>query len=341
MNIYDYLNKKLILKNMSDNEFEHFLPKFTQKLVDIGFDQILLEYNKNLDYKKDWLNLKKKNITKNYISSTSTVGMKIIKIYMPHIFEVENYKGQSIKNMWNYKNLEKAIITNRKTHSTPYVTEIIRQVGFCCGTSKVTIYRPLLSKIIIQYFKNKTIDSPFHVLDVCVGWGGRMLGSSCLNNVTYTGIEPATKTFNGLKKIKNTLNLKNIILYNNTAETILPSLKNNYYNLALTSPPYYNLEIYSSEKTQSHYYKPYENWIKYFLKPVVFGVLEKLKDNGISCWSVKNFKTEKSYNLFDDIGKLHNLKGWKLKKDIEFYVGNSTRPGVNKKNKEITFIFTQ
>ena len=97
MDIYNYLNKKFILKNMSNEEFEKFLPNFTQKLVDIGFDKILFNYNKNLKYEKDWLNLKNKKINKNYINSTNTTGMKIIKINMPHIYEVQNYKGKSIK----------------------------------------------------------------------------------------------------------------------------------------------------------------------------------------------------------------------------------------------------
>ena len=338
MDVYNYLNKKLILKNMSDEKFEKFLPNFTQKLVDIGFDKILFNYNKNLKYEKDWLNLKNKKINKNYINSTNTTGMKIIKIYMPHIYEVQNYKGKSIKNMWNYKNLEKAIRTNRKSHSTPYISEIIRQVGFCAGTSKVTVYRPLLAKIIIEYFKNIKNLKRMEVLDPCVGWGGRVLGAKSIDNVTYTGIEPCTKTYKGLFKIKQLLNLKNVILYHNKAENILPDLKNNHYDLALTSPPYYNLEIYSEEKTQSHHYGNYENWVNLFLKPVVNGVLNKLKDTGISCWSVKNFKTDKKYNLYDKIVELHKLKNWILM-DKEFYVGNCIRPGLNKKGKEITYCF--
>ena len=37
------------------------------------------------------------------------------------------------------------------------------------------------------------------------------------------------------------------------AENVLPNLKQEY-DLALTSPPYYNLELYSDETTQSHHY---------------------------------------------------------------------------------------
>ena len=52
------------------------------------------------------------------------------------------------------------------------------------------------------------------------------------------------------------------------------------YDLALTSPPYYNLEVYTEEENQSHNYGSYEDWVENFLKPVVYGVLDKLIDTG-------------------------------------------------------------
>ena len=316
-------------------EFFIFSITFSKKLHEYGFDKLLEDYNNGLtSNEKDWSNLKKNEINIDWINAQSTVGTNIIKRNMPHIYEVSNFKGDNIKGLWTEENILKALIVNRKSHHTPYVSEIIRQIGFKCRTSKVTIYRPLLTKIIVNAFNSK------NVLDVCVGWGGRMLGSACVDGVKYTGIEPFTKTYKGLCNIKKKLKLDNVILYNDRAEKIIPKL-NKQYDLALTSPPYYNLEIYSDESTQSHNYGTYELWIKKFLKPVVHGVLDKLVDGGKSCWSVKNFKTDKSYNLLDDVIRLHEEKGWK-KIDREFYVGNCTRPGLNTiHGKESTFVFVK
>lgn len=327
--IFKYMNVKNSLRNMSNEEFESFLDSFSEKLFNYGFENLLTKYNNSL--KLDWDKLVTKNIEKDCINSTSVVGMNIIKKNMPHIYEVCNYKGKSIKNTWNKKQIKKTLITNRKSHSTPYISEIIRQLGFTSGTSKITIYRPLLTKRIIETF-NAT-----NVLDVCIGWGGRMLGTLCVPNTHYTGIEPFSKTYEGLLRIKEQLKLDNAVIYNDTAENILPKLEKKY-DLALTSPPYYNLEIYSQESTQSHNYGTYEEWITHFLKPVVYGVLDKLVDNGKSCWSVKNFKSDKTYNLYDDIVRLHQEKGW-VKLEREFYVGNCIRPGFDKKGKEITYVF--
>lgn len=339
MDIYQYLNKPKLNHTLSEEEFEHILPSLVDSLLQYGFYKMVSDYNDTYlsDITKDWEKLKSYRIETNNINAQSTVGLSIIKKYMVHIYDVKNYKGQSISLLWTSENIKKALKVNRQSHSTPYVSEIIRQLGFIAGTSKVTIYRPLLTKRIVEYFGAK------EVLDVCVGWGGRMLGSASVDNVRYTGIEPCNQTFLSLQGMKDTLGLDKVTLFKDTAEKVLPTLERKY-DLAITSPPYYNLEIYSEEETQSHHYGGYNQWYDLFLKPVVWGVLDKLTDGGKSCWSVKNFKTDKPYKLYDDIVKLHNEKGWK-QIDVEFCIGNSIRPGLKskqgeaKKSKEITYVF--
>ena len=352
INIYDYLNIRDKFQAMEDDEFDKLKGPLSQALVDYTFEQLLKDYTDGLTPSlDDWANLKKKQIDKDYISSTSVVGTNIIKRNMAHLYEVQNHKGKSIVTSWTPEVLEKVLVTNRKSHSTPYVSEIIRQVGFVSGTSKVTIYRPLLTKRIVERFNSK------HVLDVCVGWGGRMLGSVCVDGVSYTGIEPFSKTYEGLEQMKSELELtdEQVTLHNDRAETILPELEQKY-DLALTSPPYYNLEIYTDEDTQSHHYGTYEDWVDKFLKPVIEGVLGKLVEGGKSCWSVKNFKTDGKYNLYDDVVRIHDENGWVpmqeedsngVKQNVEFYVGNCLRPGLkdkdgnSKKSKEITYVFVK
>ena len=337
--LYEYLNIHNLNKTLSNKDFEEKLPYLIEKLYSYGFKKLLEDYNKKLkDVEEDYIKLKKVVIEKDYISSTSLVGMAIIKKYMTHIYDVKNHKGICISDNWTKQNIEKVLRLNRKTHSTPYVSEIIRQLGFMSGTSKITIYRPLLTKRIIQSF------TPKKVLDVCVGWGGRMLGSVCVDGVHYTGIEPNTKTFKELKKMEFKLKLQDQVkLINDVAEKVLPTLTETY-DLAITSPPYYNLEIYTDEETQSHHYGNYDVWVDKFLKPVVHGVIDHLKEEGHSCWSVKNIKTDKSYPLYDDIVRLHEEKGWRII-DREFYISNCLRPGLkdtngnSMKSKESTFVF--
>ena len=59
-----------------------------------------------------------------------------------------------------------------------------------------------MTKRILEVLECKT------VFDPCIGWGGRMVGTTCLGNeYHYTGCEPFTKTFNGLETIVKELKL--------------------------------------------------------------------------------------------------------------------------------------
>jgi len=327
--IQQYINIKNSLKNLSNDEFNIILPNLSKELFENGF--IYPQYSKE-EIQKDWMNLVKNKNNSFNISATNVMGLKIIKNYMYNFYDVKNYKNKSIKDLWKIENIEKALIFNRKYHSTPYLSEIIRSIAFTNGLGCITIYRPLLAKNIVNYFNINSI------IDISIGWGGRMIGSKAANSkLKYVGFEPNTKTFNNLIKIKNELNLDNIILYNEPAEKYLSNIQD-HFDMALTSPPYYNLEIYSDEITQSHHYGSYENWKNKFLEPIITDLLKKVK---YSAWSIKNFKTDKQYNLYDDVVSIHEKLNWKLL-PITFSMQNSKRPGNNKndfKSFENTFIF--
>jgi len=201
------------------------------------------------------------------------------------------------------------------------------------------MYRPVMAKLVADHFN---ADS---VLDVCSGWGGRMIGCCSLNkNVKYVGFEPCKETYDGLCKIKELLNLDNTTLINQPAEEALLLLRDDdMFDIGLTSPPYYNLEVYSDEDTQSlSRYTTYTDWVKKFLSPLIRGVIKHVR---VSCWSVKNFKTNQKYNLFDDVVRIHEENGWTQLKDVQFTMKNSKRPGNVKKevktSEEITYVFVK
>jgi 16S rRNA G966 N2-methylase RsmD len=320
-----YLNKKDSLRNLTDAEFEVIVVQLAQALEDRGF---IYDATTDEDILKDWLSLVKKAAPEQQeneifvVPATCTVGMKVMRRYMPHFYAVKNYKGISVLSLWKKDNLEKALRFNRKYHSTPYVSEIVRSLSFTNGLGKITMYRPLMAKTIVQHFGAKS------VLDVCSGWGGRMLGSLAANqDATYTGIEPCRATYYGLQNICGSLSLgERATLICDSAENALKKMPPaQRFDLALTSPPYYNLEIYdSAENTgQSMIYGSYDKWMAQFLDPVICEVLKRVT---YSCWSIKNFKTDKKYNLLTDVIEIHKKYGWKML-DVYFSVKNSKRPG--------------
>ena len=291
------------------------------------------------------------------ISATEVAGMKVLRKHMRHFHAVRNYKGNSVASLWTQPCLEKALRFNRAQHSTPYASEIIRSLSFANGLGKVTMYRPLMAKKVVAYLAHQLGVKEVRVLDVCAGWGGRMIGAKSAESpsfagvspsvagglrgelvspslkVHYTGIDPCEKTYAALRAIRDELGLHNVTLIHKPAEVALQQPLGTY-DIALTSPPYYNLEIYSDEPTQSVHAGGYQAWLESFLKPVIAGVIRL----GVkySCWSVKNFKTDKKYDLLDDVIRIHGEHGWRLLDGVVFTMANSRRPGQKAKPHEST-----
>jgi DNA modification methylase len=95
--------------------------------------------------------------------------------------------------------------------------------------------------------------------------------------------------------------------------------------MVLTSPPYFNLELYTAGQQSTNTYPTWEGWTEQWLKPVILGCLAHLKPGGVSCWSVKNFKTDKKYPLADVTKKIHQEAGWHLVQTVK--MTGSARPG--------------
>jgi len=356
------LNKKHALSSLTDAEFEALLPQLAAELAAHG---VLHETYTGAEIQKDWDLLLRKDATHNAmtISATEVAGMKVLRKHMQHFHTVRNYKGHSVESLWTQPCLEKALRFNRAQHSTPYASEIIRSLSFANGLGKVTMYRPLMAKKVVAYLADKDKLTEVRVLDVCAGWGGRMIGAKSAEGggdklppqtprkgggdklppqtpsngggikVHYTGIDPCEKTYAALRAIRDELGLHNVTLIHKPAEVALQQPLGTY-DIALTSPPYYNLEIYSDEPTQSVHAGGYPAWLESFLKPVIAGVIRL----GVkySCWSVKNFKTDKKYDLLDDVIRIHGEHGWRLLDGVVFTMANSRRPGQKAKPHEST-----
>jgi hypothetical protein len=349
------LNRKHALSSLTDVEFEVLLPELAAELESHG---VLHESYTAPELQKDWALLLKKDATINAmtISATEVAGMKVMRKHMQHFHAVRNYKGNSVESLWTKSCLEKALRFNRAQHSTPYASEIIRSLSFANGLGKVTMYRPMMAKKVVSYLTAKDGLTDVRVLDVCAGWGGRMIGAKSVElspdskcKVHYTGIDPCEKTYGALRAIRDELGLTNVVLIQKPAEVAIKELDPSVsYDIALTSPPYYNLEIYSDEPTQSIAIKDgYQTWLNDFLNPVIAGVIRL----GVkySCWSVKNFKTDKKYDLLDDVIRIHGEHGWRLLDDTVFTMANSRRPGQKaasedvapKKTEECTYVFVR
>lgn len=152
------------------------------------------------------------------------------------------------------------------------------------GTQMAHEFKPYLARdIYLHYCKSNP-----KVLDPCAGWGGRMIGfASSLLGGEYWATDPATKTYEGLSRLKEFLLLADCIKSTNIFLHNLPfedfPVEENYFDFAFTSPPYFDTEIYSDEETQAYNrYKTLEEFNEKFLTVLIEKTMISLKDG--SCF---------------------------------------------------------
>jgi DNA modification methylase len=114
----------------------------------------------------------------------------------------------------------------------------------------VSNFRPTIARFLYsKYAKNGV------VLDPCMGYGGRLLGASAEVS-EYHGFDPSSQSIDGNNKLCSFLKSKSNFEFKPTMKPFEDSdLKDNFYDFIFTSPPYFDIEKYSHEDTQS--------WIRY------------------------------------------------------------------------------
>jgi 16S rRNA G966 N2-methylase RsmD len=326
--IENFLNVKSSLRNLSDDEFYEILPTLSKELETIDFYH---NYSEN-ELKKDWMNLQYWNTSISEIASTQRIGMKLCEQFFPNFYNIENKKGNSFKSLWKADNLKKVLKWNRKSHTTPYLSELKRGIYFNFSLAKSTMFRPQLAKIVVSNLQAK------RVLDPCAGWGGRMLGTVSAG-ATYVAFEPNTETYNGLVKLSKFLGIDDKVLIIKDSALQMDKYDIGEFDLILTSPPYFDLEVYSHEDTQSvKGCDSYQMWVDTFLKPLIELSLIRLKPNGWSCWNVHNIGKMK---MIEDVKSIHI--GYNANKiySITSSKRQTNQTNIQKKNSDITICYSK
>jgi hypothetical protein len=168
---------------------------------------------------------------------------------------------------------------------TPFsIKETIYNLGYEC-----TSFRQVNLVTFIQMFNPKS------VLDFSAGWGERLL-SCIVTDVKYTGVDPNTNLFPGYNQIIDTFakDKSKYNLINSTFEDV--NLGNNMYDMVFTSPPYFDLETYTNNETQSIFqYKNEKEWTDLFLKTSLKKSYNHLNIGGYICININQKSKNENY----------------------------------------------
>lgn len=145
---------------------------------------------------------------------------------------------------------------------------------------------------MLKKYKLNTTESSVYI-DTSCGWGVRMLASA-ICNMDYIGFDVNTKLIEQLKlfgkhiqKFKPDWNFK---IIEHGSEVYVPELENKA-NIMFTSPPYFDLEVYSNDDAQSvHLFNDYDSWCNGFLKPTLANSYAYAMDGSYVLINIKDFK---------------------------------------------------
>lgn len=246
-------------------------------------EEILFNNFKSIEL-NDFVNL----ITNKFIETIEYAGLingektcqKTSLLFNPHRLTTKTKKSKiSIFEAFKTKNFQsgfsRLILAAYEKYTKSEAIYQLIQYGVQ-GVQYVNEFPPHIARDLYLEYK---LDANSKILDPCAGWGGRMLGASAVSN-SYTCFEPSTQTYKGLNELFQFI--KNMNSDFNAEIHCLPfeksNLKNNEFDFAFTSPPYYDTEEYSNEETNSLIaYNTFEKWCEMFYLPMIEKTMNSLK----------------------------------------------------------------
>lgn len=194
-----------------------------------------------------------------YTEMLSTKGRRH-KSYFDFLLQFDDYlEKDHIKGLYDCIALKQKVINH---------LQIVKQI-YDKRHSCISAFRPTTTMKIISRLGGKSI------LDPCMGWGGRLIGSVLSGVERYIGIDTnknLEEPYNHLLTCIRSHHNANVCLFFQDALQIdYSKLK---YDAVITSPPFYNIERYSYQPLRS-----ISNW-NIFYYSLFYPVWKYLDDGG-------------------------------------------------------------
>jgi hypothetical protein len=288
-------------------------------------------YGKEINIDKEFDRLKKYDVNRILLDNNELqqvmLGLNICNFYHPHMWDVKCRNQKTPKEVFFDKELFKKAIKKRlmMSDSKLRIFNVRKSLKIFSGSQSVSNFRPTIA----EYLYMKYCSDGAVVLDPCMGYGGRLLGAIISSKVlSYHGIDPCFLTYKGNKELDKKLNMKNDNqFYNIPFEDFTTNIS---FDLIFTSPPYFNVEKYSNEPTQSYIRYPlYSQWVEGFLRPLIEKSYNYLKKNKYFILNVHGDK------IIQDVNSLCVATGFKLKEILQMRL--SKLPGKNVNKTDIKF----
>lgn len=184
---------------------------------------------------------------------------------------VEAFKGLSLKESF------------RELANDYEFSEYVWDQSYKSGLKIPTGFSNVIAKALYKFFDSKI------VLDPSAGWGDRLLGAIASVD-EYHGVDPNTKmapvykeiidfSFSNERELPVNKNKNKFKVF--TEDFLEFRVRRGYYDTVMTSPPYFDYEIYTDEETQSvSRFPDLDDWVENFIFPYLDKCVKALKKDG-------------------------------------------------------------
>jgi len=268
--------KQLISDAIEQNNLELPYRKIIKKEVKEDFEAlrnldttslfVYEPFHTRYDYK--W------NLSETYITSCNVGNKSSDYFHQKSRFLCDSINAPSPFRTWTTEKFRLTLLNALWTLKFPEINNKTLRSAISLRKYIASQFKPCVAKAIYDRYQAK------NVLDFSSGWGDRLSGFCAYNNgVSYTGVDPNKNLVKGYaRQIKEYGKDKDIKMICAQAEDIDYDRE---FDLIFTSPPYFDVERYSSDCTQSwKRYKKIDQWLNSFLFIAIRKAWDKLESGG-------------------------------------------------------------
>jgi len=244
------------------------------------------------------------------IFNNSSLGTFICRYFCKSFYEATEPKKENMVELFNDDETLKSVIKNRlgidwyqqkgkdDVEAFPIsFRQIVQGFRSSRKVPMISMFKPTVAKTLYERYSN--IGDT--VYDFSMGFGGRLLGAmSCGRK--YVGVDPLTA--DELNVMKKHFNFKNCKLVNGVSEEFY--LLRDSIDFVMSSPPYFNQEVYSKDVRQA-YNKGEDYFYNVYWSQTLDNIWDMLKPGKIFALNVKNYPKmfEMAENKFNHIDTMY------------------------------------
>lgn len=201
-------------------------------------------------------------------------GNALCESFFPNMYDAKRSGYEAPREAWEDDTSLRGLVTNRLRYAK-IISDASMRTGIKLEKSCVSNFKPMVAKALYERYEASRI------LDYSAGYGARLLAAASVG-AEYHGYDPCKATFINLGKFRDylsgNLDFKAEFFCSPFEKS---EIRENYYDLAFSSPPYFDYEWYSDDSGQSiKNYPSRVEWMEKFWCETVRRSLRSLVDGG-------------------------------------------------------------